>query len=109
MIGGLIALMDSAAGFTGPVNLGNPRESTITELAAMIVEISGSRSTVQHHERPEDDPLRRMPDIGLARQMLGWSPTVGLRDGLSRTIDYFRRVIGAKPKPRLIAGSDPRP
>jgi len=107
MIGGLIALMDSAEGFTGPVNLGNPQESTITELASLIVEMTGSSSTVQRHPRPEDDPLRRMPDIALAQQVLGWSPIVGLREGLSRTIDYFRRVIGIDSRPRLIAGSDP--
>jgi len=106
MIDGFLAVMDSPAGFTGPVNLGNPEETTIAALAALIVEIAGSRSALEHGPRPEDDPLRRMPDIALARRELGWAPRVGLHEGLERTIDHFRRLAGNDARrPKLVAAS----
>jgi UDP-glucuronate decarboxylase len=104
MIEAFLRLMDSPADLTGPVNLGNPQECTIAELAALIIELTGSTSIVEHRERPQDDPLRRMPDIGLAQRRLGWSPRIGLRDGLERTIDHFRRIAdpASAPVARLV-------
>ena len=93
---GLIAMMDQDE-IIGPVNLGNPGEYSIKELAMMIKEISGSSSEIVFRPLPEDDPVRRKPDITLARQKLGWEPTVPIREGLERTIRYFRETLeGAK-------------
>jgi UDP-glucuronate decarboxylase len=75
---------------TGPVNLGNPGEFTIAELADVVTELTGSSSPVERLPLPADDPVRRQPDISLAKETLGWQPTVQLREGLMRTIDYFR-------------------
>ncbi|MGZ8463677.1 MAG: UDP-glucuronic acid decarboxylase family protein [Candidatus Deferrimicrobiaceae bacterium] len=93
---GLIAMMDQDE-IIGPVNLGNPGEYSIKELAMMIKEISGSASEIVFRPLPEDDPVRRKPDITLAKQKLGWEPTVPIREGLERTIRYFRESLeGAK-------------
>jgi UDP-glucuronate decarboxylase len=92
LVRGLMALMDSRDGFTGPVNIGNPVEFTIEELANLVLELTGSRSKLVRHPLPSDDPTQRRPDITLARQELGWTPTIALRDGLAPTIDYFRRL-----------------
>jgi dTDP-glucose 4,6-dehydratase len=86
-IAGLVALLDST--LTGPVNIGNPDERTMLDLADLVREVAGSTSTVVHRPLPVDDPTRRCPDITLARRQLGWSPSVGLRDGIARTIDYL--------------------
>ncbi|HEX3794308.1 MAG TPA: UDP-glucuronic acid decarboxylase family protein [Acidimicrobiales bacterium] len=86
-ITGLVALLDSS--LTGPVNIGNPDERTVLELAHLIIELTGSGSTVTFEELPTDDPTRRCPDITLAQRELGWSPTVALRDGIARTIEYL--------------------
>ncbi|ANQ84989.1 putative dTDP-glucose 4,6-dehydratase [Azoarcus olearius] len=92
LIDGLLRLMNSADDFCGPVNLGNPVESTVRELADEVIRLTGSRSTLRYLPLPEDDPVRRRPDITLARAELGWRPTTALEDGLRRTIDYFARV-----------------
>ncbi len=76
-----------------PVNLGNPHEVTMLELAQTIIKLSGSSSKVEHRELPVDDPKQRRPDITRARSTLGWEPQVGLEDGLQRTLEYFRTVI----------------
>ena len=89
LIDGFLRLMDSPAEVVGPVNLGNPVEFTIAELAALVLELTGSRSTVVHKPLPSDDPKQRCPDIGRARELLGWAPAVALRDGLTATIRYF--------------------
>jgi UDP-glucuronate decarboxylase len=89
LIEGLLKMMSSDDAFTGPVNLGNPAEITIQELAETVLELTGSRSQLECHPLPTDDPVRRCPDISLARGELEWEPTVGLRDGLTRTIEYF--------------------
>ena len=94
MIEGLIALMDSRDEFTGPVNLGNPQEFTIQELAREVLRVTGSRSEIVFHPLPSDDPVQRCPDIALARSELGWQPTVALSDGLRPTIDYFAKLLG---------------
>ncbi len=90
-IGGLLALLDSS--LTGPVNIGNPDERTMLELAEFVLEVTGSSSGVTYEPLPEDDPTRRCPDITLARTALGWEPTTGLREGIERTIEYFARKV----------------
>ena len=92
LVEGLLRLMATENGFTGPVNLGNPVEFTILELAELVIELTGSRSQIVRMPLPSDDPRQRKPDISLARQKLGWEPAVPLRDGLQKTIDYFRRL-----------------
>jgi UDP-glucuronate decarboxylase len=89
MVDGLIKLMESPDEFTGPVNLGNPVEFTILELARKVVEMTGSGSKIIFESLPQDDPMQRKPDISLANRMLGWEPKVPLGDGLKRTIEYF--------------------
>lgn len=92
LIDGLLRLMEAPDEVTGPVNLGNPAEFTIRELAEMVLEITGSRSRIVYQPPMEDDPAQRRPDITLARQCLGWEPTVPLREGLARTVAYFRSI-----------------
>ena len=89
LIEGLVRLMASPKDFAGPVNLGNPGEFTIRQLAEMVIELTGSRSKLNFLALPQDDPKQRQPDIGLAKKRLGWSPRVPVRDGLRRTIRYF--------------------
>ena len=93
LIDGLVRLMDSPAEITGPVNLGNPVECTILELANRIIDLTGSASKVAHQPLPVDDPVRRRPDIALAGQLLDWKPTVDLDDGLRKTIAYFEKLL----------------
>ncbi len=92
LIDGLIRLMDSPDEVTGPVNIGNPVELTIIELARGIIEQTGSASQLIFEPLPHDDPMQRKPDITLARDKLGWEPKVGLRDGLAATIAYFTQL-----------------
>jgi UDP-glucuronate decarboxylase len=92
LIEGVIRMMNAPDDFVGPVNLGNPNEFTIKELADLVLEMTGSRSKLVHRPLPADDPTQRQPDITLARNRLGWEPTIQLRDGLKRTIDWFRSI-----------------
>ncbi len=92
LVEGMIRMMDAPDDCIGPVNLGNPDEFTIRRLAELAVELTGSRSEIVHRPLPVDDPERRRPDITRARERLGWQPTVGLREGLERTIRWFRSV-----------------
>ncbi len=92
LIEGFIRLMDGPDDFIGPVNLGNPGEFTIKELAEIVIEMTESKSTLEHLPMPADDPTQRKPDITLAKKHLGWEPTVPLRDGLAKTIAYFRSI-----------------
>jgi UDP-glucuronate decarboxylase len=92
LIDGLIRMMQQEDGFVGPVNLGNPDEFTIQELAELVIELTGAKSKLIREPLPPDDPTRRRPDITLARQQLGWSPQVPLREGLTRTIAWFRSI-----------------
>ena len=94
LVEGLLRLMDSREGFTGPVNIGNPVEFTIRELAELVIEMTGSKSQLVERPLPADDPMQRRPDISLAQKELGWEPGVPLRDGLDRTIAYFRQLRG---------------
>ena len=93
LIGGIIQFMDASNEFTGPVNLGNPNEITINELAAKIVEMVSSTGQLTYLELPEDDPVRRQPDITLAKKMLDWDPAIQLDYGLKKTIDYFMDIL----------------
>ena len=92
MVDAVISLMGSPQDFTGPVNLGNPDEFTIREIAEKVIAATGSDSSIVHQPLPADDPRRRKPDIEVARKHLRWEPTVGLDEGLDRTISYFRDV-----------------
>jgi UDP-glucuronate decarboxylase len=91
IVDALLRTMETPHGVTGPMNLGNPGEFTIAELAELVLELTGSASTIQRLPLPQDDPVRRQPDISLATELLGWTPTVALREGLTRTIEAFRR------------------
>ena len=93
LIAGLMRMMDSTQEVTGPINLGNPAEFSILEIAQMIIEMTGSRSKIVHLTLPQDDPKQRRPDIGMAQGILGWSPGIPLKEGLQRTIAYFERVV----------------
>ena len=94
LIEGMVRMMNNEDGFTGPVNLGNPVEFTIRQLAERVLQlIPESKSTTIYHPLPQDDPRQRQPDIALAREKLGWSPTVKLDEGLVKTIEYFRNTL----------------
>lgn len=93
LLDGLIRLMNSPDDFTGPVNLGNPVEFTIIELARKVIALTGSESKIVFKPLPEDDPKQRKPDITLAKDALGWQPEVMLEEGLKNTIEYFRNIV----------------
>ncbi len=92
LVTGLVRLMETPDA-SGPVNLGNPGEFTVRELAETVVDLTGSRSPIEYHPLPADDPVRRCPDITRARETLDWAPTVRLRDGLARTIEWFDALL----------------
>lgn len=96
LINGFIKMMDTPAGFTGPVNLGNPGEFTILELAKLVIEKTGSRSELVFEALPQDDPMQRQPDITLAKRELNWEPSVRLEDGIVKTIEYFDKLLVSK-------------
>ena len=93
LVDGLVRLMDSPAGFTGPVNLGNPNEFTIRQLAEKVIAMTGSKSAIVEKPLPSDDPTQRQPDISLARSKLGWEPDIQLEQGLVQTISYFQQLL----------------
>ena len=95
MIEGFVRMMESTAEVTGPLNLGNPTEFTIRELAELVVSITGTRAKVTYLDLPQDDPKRRRPDISLAQERLGWTPQVQLKEGLMKTIAYFDQLLSA--------------
>jgi UDP-glucuronate decarboxylase len=92
LLEGMVRMMNAPDDFVGPVNLGNPREFTILELAQLVLRLTGSQSVLEYRPLPADDPTQRRPDITLARQRLGWEPMVPLEEGLARTIDWFRTI-----------------
>jgi UDP-glucuronate decarboxylase len=94
LIEGFVRLMNTDKSVTGPVNIGNPGEFTILELAEQVIELTGSNSKIIHKPLPVDDPKRRRPDITLAKKLLDWEPTVPLREGLARTVEHFRQELG---------------
>ncbi len=93
LVDGLLRLMRSQAGVTGPINLGNPNEFTMLELAEQVLKLTGSRSKIERRPLPQDDPRQRQPNIDRAREQLGWSPTIALEAGLKRTIAYFDELL----------------
>ncbi len=93
LIDGMVRLMNSEKGFTGPVNIGNPKEFTMLELAEKIIEITKSKSKLIFHDLPEDDPMQRQPIIKLAKDKLGWEPKIELESGLINTIEYFKKIV----------------
>src|SRR5712691_5200938 len=106
MIDGFLRMMDAPGDIIGPINLGNPVETSVGELARMIVEMTGSRSKIVHRPLPMDDPIQRCPDISLAKKLLNWQPHTALRPGLERTIAYFDKLLtesGEMPKRKSAA------
>ena len=93
LVEGMIRMMASREEFTGPVNIGNPNEFTIIELAEKVIELTGSKSKIVKMPLPPDDPMQRQPDIRLAKDELGWSPAIEMEEGLLKTIEYFRGTI----------------
>jgi UDP-glucuronate decarboxylase len=98
LVGGLMRLMETPDDVSGPVNLGNPVEFTIRQLAETIIALTGSSSKIAYRPLPEDDPRQRCPDISLAQKLLAWAPRVQLRDGLMKTIEYFERLLRSDPR-----------
>jgi len=99
LIEGMVRMMNTEDSFTGPVNIGNPGEFTMLELASEIIDITGSKSKITYLPLPEDDPVQRQPDISLAKEMLNnWEPKVPLREGLQKTVEYFDRLLKEKPR-----------
>ena len=95
MVDALIRLMDTPSEVTGPINLGNPHEFTMLELAQKVIELVGD-GTIEHRPRPADDPVQRRPDIAQAQELLDWKPTIDLDEGLVRTVDYFRELLDTR-------------
>jgi UDP-glucuronate decarboxylase len=95
LIEAMLRLMDTGDAITGPINIGNPAEFTMLDLAHRVIDLTGSPARIVHRPLPEDDPRQRCPDIARARAVLGWEPTVALREGLARTIAYFEALLGA--------------
>ena len=93
MIEGLILMMESPEEFYGPVNIGNPEEFTILQLAQLIIKLTKTKSKIEFQPLPADDPVQRKPDISLAREKINWSPKIDLEKGLINTIEYFRTVL----------------
>ena len=102
LIEGIVQLMNTADEFTGPMNLGNPIEFTIRQLAEMVVGLTGAKSRLAHKPLPYDDPKQRCPDITLAQETLAWEPKIGLREGLIKTIAYFEEELRKDGKPHLL-------
>ncbi|MGA1342602.1 MAG: UDP-glucuronic acid decarboxylase family protein [Hyphomonas sp.] len=100
LVRGLIGLMNTGDDVTGPINIGNPGEFTIRQLAEEVIALTGSASKLVFRPLPQDDPKQRRPDIEKARQILGWEPAIALRDGLSRTIAYFDSLLSQRPWPK---------
>jgi UDP-glucuronate decarboxylase len=99
LVEGIIRMMNGPDECTGPVNIGNPDEFTIRELAELVLELTGSKSKIIYEPLPVDDPAQRCPDIALARERLNWQPAVPLREGLARTIEWFRSINIADYRP----------
>ena len=103
LVDGLIRLVATGDATTGPVNLGNPHEIPVSELADRVIRLTGSRSRIVYRELPQDDPVQRCPDITMARRILEWEPRVALDDGLARTIAYFDRMLVERSEPSEVS------
>jgi len=93
LLNGMVKMMESDESFIGPVNIGNPNEFTILELAQLVIELTGSKSKLVYRPLPSDDPMQRQPNIGLAKEKLDWEPVIPLREGLKKTIDFFDNLL----------------
>lgn len=93
LVEGMLRMMASRDDFTGPVNIGNPNEFTISQLAEKVIELTGTKSKIIYEDLPSDDPLQRQPDISIAKKELNWEPNIQLEDGLKKTIEYFKRIV----------------
>jgi len=93
LVEGMVRMMGSREEFTGPVNIGNPNEFTISELAEQIIALTGTKSKIIYEDLPSDDPLQRQPDISLAKRELDWEPHIQLKEGLTKTIEYFKKIV----------------
>ena len=102
LVEGLMRLMATEDAVTGPMNLGNPHEITVRELAERVVRLTGAGSALVHRELPADDPVQRCPDIGMAKRLLGWGPTIPLEDGLTRTVGYVRAMMAERAGARAM-------
>jgi UDP-glucuronate decarboxylase len=100
LVDGIMRMLAGPAEMVGPMNLGNPAELPIAELADLVLALTGSKSKIVRKPLPTDDPKRRRPDISLARQSLGWTPKVPLRDGLMQVIEYFEEILTEKARPQ---------
>lgn len=96
LVNGLIRMMDTDDSITGPINLGNPNEFTIKQLAELVIELTGTKSKIIYQPAAQDDPQQRQPVIDKAKAILNWEPTIQLREGLEKTIEYFREIVGTK-------------
>ena len=105
LVDALVRLMQSGDTITGPINLGNPNEVSIRELAELVIEMTGSRARIVHRPLPQDDPRQRQPDISRAQELLGWRPTTQLRAGLTRTIAYFEDLLKSDDVVRSLSAS----
>jgi UDP-glucuronate decarboxylase len=103
LVDALVRLMNTPDDFTGPINCGNPGEFTMLELAEKVIELTGSRSKIEFHPLPSDDPRQRKPDISLARRVLGWEPRTDLEDGLKKTITYFESIFAREPRGDIVS------
>jgi UDP-glucuronate decarboxylase len=103
LVGGLMRLMATGDEFTGPINIGNPHEIPVRELAERVIRLTGSRSRVVFRPLPQDDPTQRCPDITLAQRILGWEPSVKLDDGLARTVSYFEQMLADSAQAENVA------
>jgi UDP-glucuronate decarboxylase len=103
LVSGLVKFMDAPDAVTGPLNLGNPHEITVRELADIVIEMTGSASKIAFHPVPVDDPRQRRPDISRANELLDWQPLVQLKDGLAQTIGYFERALSTNKTPVALA------
>jgi len=92
LVEGLVRMMNGPSDFPGPVNLGNPGEFTIKQLAELVIELTGAKVSLVHEPLPADDPTQRRPDIALAKEKLGWEPAMPLREGLQKTIEWFKSI-----------------
>jgi UDP-glucuronate decarboxylase len=108
LIDGMVRLMATPDSITGPINIGNPTEFTILELASRVVEMTGSRSKIVHRPKPQDDPRQRRPDISKAQELLKWSPHTSLQEGLKMTIAYFEEMLKADGMRALLVNTAPR-
>jgi UDP-glucuronate decarboxylase len=103
LVDAMLRMIDTAKEVTGPINVGNPNEFTIRELAELVIELTGTKSKIVFEPLPSDDPRQRQPDISKAKQVLGWEPKTHLRMGLVKTIDYFDRLLSEEMVPALVS------